>query len=83
MAGDYPVAALFTDLANRSSKIAVDTQLAALGRAQGSPYKLLDWLLLRDDRKRATASVIVCIWAAFKDRVHKESIPLLIPGIAR
>lgn len=73
MAGDYPVAALFTDLANRSTKIAENTQLAAPGRAQGSPNKLLDWLLLRGDRKKKTASAIVCICAAFTDRVHKES----------
>lgn len=71
MAGDYPVAALFTDLANRSTKIAENTQLAAPGRAQGSPNKLLDWLLLRGDRKKKTASAIVCICAAFTDRVHR------------
>lgn len=75
MAGDYPVAALFTDLANRSTKIAEDTQVATPGRAQGSPYKLLDWLLLRGDRKRTTASAIVWMWAAFKDRIHRVHPP--------
>lgn len=80
MAGNYPVSALFTDLANRSTKIAADTQLAAPGWAQGSPHKLLDWLLLRGDRKRTTASAIVCLWAAFKDRFHRVHPPFSYLG---